>query len=84
MKLGGAALTPRNVHIDRLKAYSSDVRLVRGEKAIFPMNWLFERSTIRRDVKFPKHEGGNSSILFSDRYSSWRSFNSHQAVENEN
>jgi hypothetical protein len=43
---------------------SRDMRLVRGPKLIFPVNWFLETSNSCRDDKFPKQSGSEPPKLF--------------------
>ena len=59
---------------------SRDMRLLRGLKAIFPVNWFSEISNSCREDKFPKQSGSEPLKLFPKRYNCFRFFNSHQPV----
>jgi hypothetical protein len=60
---------------------SRDMRLVRGLKAIFPVNWFSEISNSCREDKFPKQSGSEPPKLFPERSNCFRFFISHQPVQ---
>lgn len=58
--------------------YSRDVRLIRGDRAIFPLKWFEMISKSRRDVKFSKHHGKEPPKPLSMMSSSRRFFKWHR------